>query len=153
MGLARISEIVEKCEQIKDELKTEVFGQDKAVEDVMDSIANSILYEDEDSTRPKGIFLFAGTPGVGKTYLATKCAEHLGYDSITLNMSSFSGRDEGKLSLFGSDGSYKNSKDGMLLEFVEKQNGEPCMNLKKHIQRLYCNSFRFYRMVKLKIFI
>lgn len=127
MGLARISEIVEKCEQIKDELKAEVFGQDKAVEDVIDSIANSILYEDEDSSRPKGIFLFAGTPGVGKTYLATKCAEYLGYDSITLNMSSFSGRDEGKLSLFGSDGSYKNSKDGMLLEFVEKQNGEPCI--------------------------
>lgn len=36
----------------------EVFGQDKAVEDVIDSIANSILYEDEDSSRPKEILNF-----------------------------------------------------------------------------------------------
>lgn len=126
-GLAKISEIVEKCNQVKEALKTEVFGQDKAVDDVMDSIANSILYENEASNRPKGIFLFAGTPGVGKTHLATRCAEHLGYDYLALNMSSYNGKEDGKLALFGMDGAWKNAKEGVLLEFVEKQHGEPCV--------------------------
>ena len=127
MGLQQISETVEKYEQMKRELKKEVIGQDKAIDEVVDSIKNSILYEDEESGRPKGIFLFAGTPGVGKTYLAKKCAEHMGCEHLFLNMSSFNSREDSKTALFGSDCSWEHSKEGMLLDFVEKQNRKTCV--------------------------
>jgi ATP-dependent Zn protease len=42
-------------------------------------------------------------------------------------MSSYNGKDDGKMALFGIDGAWKNAKDGTLLDFVEKQNGEPCI--------------------------
>lgn len=126
-GLARISEIVEKYEQMKEKLKTEVVGQNQAIDSVINSLANSALYEERDNNRPKGVFLFAGAPGVGKTYLATRCARYLGYECLTLNMSSYNGREDGKMSLFGMDGAWKNSKEGVLLEFVEKQKGRPCV--------------------------
>ncbi|MCR5322937.1 MAG: AAA family ATPase [Lachnospiraceae bacterium] len=126
-GLAEIAETVKKYEAIKQKLKSEVFGQNKAIDDVIDSIENSALYGEKSDKRPKGLFLFAGTPGVGKTFLAQKVAETLGVESLTLNMSSFNAREDSKLALFGMDASWRGAKDGVLLDFVESQHGRPCV--------------------------
>ncbi len=136
-GLIEIAEIVERCGQIKDQLKKEVFGQDKAIEDVMDSISNSILYEEESDHRAKGIFLFAGTPGVGKTHLATKVAEHLGYECLSLNMSAYSSKDGSKYSLFGIDPGYKGATEGAVIKFVAEQKGKPCIIILDEIEKAY----------------
>lgn len=136
-GLVEIAEVVERCSQIKEQLRKEVFGQDKAIDAVIDSISNSILYADENDHRPKGLFLFAGTPGVGKTHLATKVAEHLGYEYLSLNMSAYSSKDGSKYSLFGIDPGYKGSSEGTIIKFVEDQKGKPCVIILDEIEKAY----------------
>lgn len=125
-GLNQVAEVVEKFEWAKEELKKEIFGQDKAIDDVMDAMANSILYEQANNSRPKGIFLFAGTPGVGKTYLAEKIAGKIGYNSIVYNMSNYNQREDSKMALFGIDASWKSGKEGDIHAFVANQKGKPC---------------------------
>lgn len=127
MGLTKIAEVTESFEEVKEAIKTKVVGQDKAVDEVMDSIANSFLFEQTTDNRPRGIFLFAGTPGVGKTFLSETCAKYLGFDCLTLNMSTYSSNEDSKMNLFGLDYSWKSSRQGTLLSFVDKQNGNPCI--------------------------
>lgn len=72
-------------------LKTQVIGQDNAV----DIISKSILRNKAglgDTKRPIGTFLFLGPTGVGKTYLAKKLAEDLftsEKDMIRIDMSEY----------------------------------------------------------------
>ncbi len=69
-------------------LKKEVFGQDEAIETVVDNIklSKSGLRNND---KPIGCYLFYGQTGVGKTELAIKVAEHLNMNLIRLDMSEF----------------------------------------------------------------
>lgn len=126
-GLKNIFEMLSPFEKIRKNLKKDVIGQDRAVDELVDSFATEFLFDEKYKKGPKGIYLFAGAPGVGKTYLAERCAEELGYNYKLFNMSTYNADEDGKLGLFGMDGAWKNSKDGDLLKFVEDQHGEPCV--------------------------
>ena len=136
-GIITIAETIEKFGEIKEKLRKEVFGQDKAIDEVIDSISNSILYGEPNDHRPKGIFLFAGTPGVGKTHLATQIAKHLGYECLALNMSAYNTREESKITLFGSDLTYRGSSEGEILSFVENQKGKPCIMILDEVEKAH----------------
>ena len=80
-----------KLVNMKDILRKQVIGQDKAVEKIVKSIQRNRLGL-KDPNRPIGTFMFLGPTGVGKTHLAKKIAEEL-FDSedalIRIDMSEY----------------------------------------------------------------
>ncbi|RIH86449.1 ATP-dependent Clp protease ATP-binding subunit ClpA [Meiothermus luteus] len=73
---------------LEQELKSAVFGQDKAVEEVASAIklARAGL---RDPQKPIGCYLFAGPTGVGKTELARQLAASLGVPLLRFDMSEY----------------------------------------------------------------
>lgn len=69
-------------------VKSRVYGQDKAVDDVLDKIfiARAGL---KDPTKPIGSFVFVGPTGCGKTETAKQLAEHLSITLIRFDMSEY----------------------------------------------------------------
>ena len=61
---------------MRGQLKSQVIGQDSAIDKLVSSIQRSRLGL-SDPHRPIGTFLFLGPTGVGKTFLAKKLAEHM----------------------------------------------------------------------------
>ena len=82
-----------KRSELEAALKQRVYGQDEAIEAISARVAMAKRGLDgADSTRPDGVFLFAGPTGVGKTELAKALADTLygeGDNLITLDMSEY----------------------------------------------------------------
>jgi ATP-dependent Clp protease ATP-binding subunit ClpA len=81
----------EQLRNLETELKTVIFGQDKAIEELGAAIklARSGLRSPE---KPVGNFLFAGPTGVGKTELAKQLAKVMGVEFLRFDMSEYSER-------------------------------------------------------------
>jgi len=81
----------EQLKKLDDDLKTVIFGQDKAIADLASAIklSRSGLRSPE---KPIGSFLFAGPTGVGKTELARQLAKTLGIEFLRFDMSEYSER-------------------------------------------------------------
>lgn len=62
-------------------LKSNVIGQDAAIEEIVSTLARSQA-DMHDPNKPLGVFLFAGASGIGKTHLATLLHKYL-YDDDT----------------------------------------------------------------------
>jgi ATP-dependent Clp protease ATP-binding subunit ClpA len=69
-------------------LKDKVFGQENAIEQIVDSIivSKSGL---RDSNKPIGSFLFVGPTGTGKTFLCKELAKNLGVKLVRFDMSEY----------------------------------------------------------------
>lgn len=65
-----------KITSFKNVIKKRVVGQDEAVQEIYSSLKRSLAGL-TDGDRPQGVFLFAGSSGVGKTHLAKVLHEHL----------------------------------------------------------------------------
>ena len=78
----------DKLASLEPDLKRVIFGQDRAVEQVVSAIklARSGL---KNPDRPIANFLFAGPTGVGKTELARQLAQHMGVELIRFDMSEY----------------------------------------------------------------
>ncbi|MBX3281332.1 MAG: ATP-dependent Clp protease ATP-binding subunit ClpA [Acidobacteria bacterium] len=78
----------ERLKTLRDDLKKHIFGQDEAIDALVDSIQISragIGHE----TKPVGSFLFSGPTGVGKTEVSKQLAEVLGIEFIRFDMSEY----------------------------------------------------------------
>ncbi|TGM54146.1 ATP-dependent Clp protease ATP-binding subunit ClpA [Leptospira biflexa] len=77
-----------KLESLDLEIKTVVFGQDHAIEQIVDAIhySRSGL---GDEGKPIGSFLFVGPTGVGKTEVAKTLAEKMGVEFLRFDMSEY----------------------------------------------------------------
>ncbi|EMY69762.1 ATP-dependent Clp protease ATP-binding subunit ClpA [Leptospira vanthielii] len=77
-----------KLEHLDSEIKSVVFGQDHAIEQVVDAIhySRSGL---SDEGKPIGSFLFVGPTGVGKTEVAKTLAEKMGVEFLRFDMSEY----------------------------------------------------------------
>ncbi|PJZ26202.1 ATP-dependent Clp protease ATP-binding subunit ClpA [Leptospira hartskeerlii] len=78
----------EKLKALDEELKRKIYGQDKAVIELVQAIRLSRSGLSEPG-KPVGSFLFAGPTGVGKTELSKQLAAILGIEFIRFDMSEY----------------------------------------------------------------
>lgn len=106
---------------LREELLRRIHGQNQAVRVFVDGLFNvEVVREvDKDRKKPAGLFLFAGPPGVGKTYLAELAAVHLDRPFKRFDMSGFS-QEHQVSSLIGAAPMYKGAQKGELTEFVQR---------------------------------
>ncbi|MEW4530025.1 type VI secretion system ATPase TssH [Maioricimonas sp. JC845] len=118
-----VSDEVTAVLKLKDRLEESVVGQSHALEAIAESIQVSRANL-TDPTRPIGVFLLAGTSGVGKTETAISLANLLyggSQNMTTINMSEF--KEEHKVSLLmGSPPGYVGyGEGGVLTEAVRRK--------------------------------
>lgn len=78
----------EQLKTLKEDLKGVIFGQDEAVDRVVDAIQISRAGLGHE-TKPVGSFLFSGPTGVGKTELSKQLAQQLGIEFLRFDMSEY----------------------------------------------------------------
>lgn len=113
--------LVSEVKNIRTQLCSRVYGQDNAINVFATGYfqARMLALTDKTRTRPLATFLFAGPPGVGKTFLAEESAKALGLPFMRFDMSEYSDK-EANLEFCGSDKVYKNAKAGNVTGFVSE---------------------------------
>lgn len=114
-----MQDLVMQASAIGISLKEMVIGQNEAI----DKLENA-YFNNEKNVRmgnkkrgPRGVFLFAGPPGVGKTYTAENLAGILGLPYKRFDMSSYQ-HSESVEEVMGVRQFWKNSQPGILTEYV-----------------------------------
>jgi ATP-dependent Clp protease ATP-binding subunit ClpA len=95
------------AEELSQTLKARVIGQDGICDDLAAQIRRRLALQQRG--KPVGVFLFAGPPGAGKTYLGKVLADALGRKLIHLDMTQYSTGAHAATSLFGSPKGYVGS--------------------------------------------
>jgi ATP-dependent Clp protease ATP-binding subunit ClpA len=78
----------DRLKNLKGELKSVIFGQDEAIDKIVDAIQISRAGLGHE-TKPVGSFLFSGPTGVGKTEVSKQLAEILGVEFMRYDMSEY----------------------------------------------------------------
>ena len=120
-GKEELLQGVTKSRTIQKELLKHIYGQDNAVNTFVSGYFRSILMRStrKNDKKPQATFLFAGPPGVGKTFLAEKAAEAIGLPFMRFDMSEYADK-EANIEFCGSDKVYKNGKEGNVTSFVSE---------------------------------
>lgn len=112
---------MEKVRTLDTSLKSQVFGQDEAIDKITEAVQMSKAGLC-DETKPIGSFLFVGPSGVGKTEVSKQLAASLGIEFIRFDMSEYA-EPHTIAKLIGSPAGYVGYDDGGLL--VEKIRQHP----------------------------
>lgn len=114
-----MEQLAAKTVQIREQLMQKVIGQDNIIAEFANGYFEGELsaFTEKNRCRPKAIFLFAGSPGVGKTYLATEAAKALELPVKRFDMSSYAD-DVSASELTGAGANFKSPKPGALTGFV-----------------------------------
>jgi cell division protease FtsH len=117
----KLEELSEKLQVLRADLLKKVFGQDHAVQAFVEGLFNAevVAASDQQRRAPRAVFVFAGPPGVGKTFLAELGASHLNRPFKRFDMSAYSDHQQ-QTALVGWEESYKGAQPGLLTGFVEK---------------------------------
>lgn len=142
-----MSLLVADIKRIRKELQSFVCGQDNAINEFVTGYfqASMLSMIDKNRKRPKATFLFAGPPGVGKTFLAEKAAEALDLPFRRFDMSEYADK-EANIEFCGSDKVYKNGKSGNVTSFVAEN--PKCVLLFDEIEKAHsCVIHLFLQML------
>lgn len=116
--IGRISRVINK---LRDALRQCIVGQDHAIEAFVEGFFNIELMTTANTERscPKALFIFAGPPGVGKTFLAEYGAKILKKPFKRFDMSGYASS-HADATLIGMPPSYVNAHQGLLTGFVKQ---------------------------------
>jgi len=119
-----LGELTGRLKELRGRLLETILGQDHAIHAFVEGLFNAeaTAAADEKRRRPKGVFVFAGPPGVGKTFLAETGAEILERPFLRLDMSGY-GDSMGVMQLAGAQRSFQGAKEGKLTGFVKRNPG------------------------------
>lgn len=141
-----VAKLTQKVKSTHDALIESIYGQDNAVSVFTTGYfqAELLSMTDKKRVRPRATFLFAGPPGVGKTFLAEKAAEALELPFMRFDMSEYSDK-EANLEFCGSDKVYKGAKEGNVTGFVAKNNR--CVLLFDEIEKAHINVIHLFLQI------
>jgi len=116
-------------------LKSSVFGQDKAVEDIVDKIlvAQAGLKNED---KPVGSFVFMGPTGVGKTELSKQLAHHMGVKLVRFDMSEYQEK-HSVAKLIGAPPGYVGFEDDAGQLIIKLQENPNCVLLLDEIEKAH----------------
>ena len=137
-GIRRLAQTVQNTQRIQKTLLENVFGQDQAVNAFVSGYfqAELMSHSRSEDKKPQATFLFAGPPGVGKTFLAETAAQTLGLPYMRFDMSEYADK-EANIEFCGSDKVYKNGKAGNVTSFVSEN--PRCVLLFDEIEKAHIN--------------
>ncbi|MDP4088256.1 MAG: AAA family ATPase [Bacillota bacterium] len=146
MSLAFLPELTRRIRQMRYTLLSNVHGQDHVVHAFAEGMFSSevLAAADEKRKRPRAIFVFAGPPGVGKTFLAEQAAEALAIPYKRFDMSSYADHQQ-YMDLVGFAPSYKDAKPGTLTGFV-KENPHSIL-LFDEIEKAHLNTIHLFLQI------
>ncbi len=101
-------------------LKAKIFGQDEVIDKIVVTLKQSFAGF-KNSNNPRGVFLFTGSSGVGKTELCKVLAEFLGLNLERFDMSEYAEK-HSISKLIGSPAGYVGYEDGGLLSNAVRKN-------------------------------
>lgn len=111
-----------KFANLEEHLKSNIIGQNEAIETVSAALVRSQA-DMQDNNRPLGVFLFAGSSGVGKTHLAKTLHNYL-FDSNTpmvrIDCGEFQHKHENSKLIGSPPGYVGHDEGGQLVNQIEK---------------------------------
>ena len=124
--------------KLYDEVGEQVKGQDEAIRKFVQGYFESAVVrsQEEGNKRPQATFLFAGPPGVGKTFMAEMVAKPLGYIYKRFDMSEYS-TEYSNLDFAGYGSNYKKPSKGLVTGFVDEN--PKCILLFDEIEKAHRN--------------
>src|SRR5579864_1932991 len=133
-----------RLQNLEDELKQAVFGQDPAIAAVARAIklARSGLAHPD---RPVGAFLFAGPTGVGKTEVARQLAKVMGVEFLRFDMSEYMERHTVSRLIGAPPGYVGFDQGGLLTEAITKH--PHCVLLLDEIEKAHPDLFNILLQV------
>ncbi len=138
-----ISAWINDIKRIKNELQAVVRGQDNAIKIVTSGLfqAKMLSALDKSREKPFATFLFAGPPGVGKTFLAEKLAASLKMPFKRFDMSGYSDN-EATMEFCGFDKAYRGAKAGNVTSFIDEN--PKCILLFDEIEKAHISVIHLF---------
>ena len=146
MNPAFLPELTARVRRMRARLLSTVQGQDHVVHAFSEGIfaAEVLSASDEKRKRPRAIFVFAGPPGVGKTFLAEQAAEAIDLPFKRFDMSTYADH-QSYMGLIGFEKSYSGAKEGQLTGFVREN--PHCILLFDEIEKAHLNTVQLFLQV------
>ncbi len=121
LSTPHLEELTENLRVLRSDLFSKIYGQDHAINSFVEGLFNAEVVASADTKRraPRALFVFAGPPGVGKTFMAELGSSLLNRPFKRFDMSAFSGHQQNE-ALVGMARSFHGAHPGTLTEFVEK---------------------------------
>lgn len=124
----------ESLQNLEKELKSNIFGQDKAISQVYDILQRNYAGLGNENS-PLGVFLFTGSSGVGKTEFCKVLSKGLGIHLERFDMSEYSHSHE-QAKFIGSPAGYVGYEDGGILTNAIRANPH-CVLLFDEIEKAH----------------
>jgi ATP-dependent Clp protease ATP-binding subunit ClpA len=135
---------VKKLSNMEEKLKSQVFGQDEAINKVVNSVKLSRAGLNDDN-KPIASMLFVGPTGVGKTEIAKELAKTLDIELIRFDMSEYVEKHT-VAKLIGAPAGYVGYEEGGLLTDAVRKNPH-CVLLLDEIEKAHSDIFNILLQV------